>query len=167
MSKFAITNFVLFQLAWFACALLTPIASWLLVFIIALHLLLSDSLSKELALLPLGLIGVLFDLSMFYGGVITFSHDIFPIWLVLLWGIFALSLAHSFAWLAKMNKYLVALIGAVFGPLSYFAAFKFGAIIVTVDVIPFSIYYGIGWFFMLPAMIFLAHKPYKALMKLY
>jgi hypothetical protein len=50
-----------------------------------------------------------------------------PYWIVVMWGLFATTLNVSLAWL-KQKMVLAALLGAVAGPLAYYAGLKLNAL---------------------------------------
>lgn len=76
----------------------------------------------------LAVIGIAVDQLLISTSVLSVGQSIIPVWLVLLWVVFCLSLNHSLRWLVVMNKGLVSLIGASFGSLSYIAAWRLGAL---------------------------------------
>ena len=152
-SKFWIINLVLFQLAWFSCALLTPYASWIVPAIISLHLILSPSKKIDARILLAAVLGVMVDLLLMAFNIISFDTSHFPLWLVGLWAMFAISLNHSLAWLAKLKTWQVSLIGAIGGSTSYLAAIKFEAIITPFNTMEILLVYAFIWALLLPVMI--------------
>ena len=163
MNKFAVINFFLFQLVWFTCALLTEHASWFLLPLIALHFALFKQRTRDFKLLPIASVGIAFDFLMFKLGILTFNESFFPAWLCLLWMMFVLSLNYSFDWMNKLNVFVNALIGGIFGPLSYFAAVKFGALGMGVAQTQFLFIYALGWALIMPLLIYLNNRPYYKL----
>lgn len=127
MKWFWITNFVLFQSAWFICAFFTEYAPIALTALLALHFALSPTKRKDLQILPLALVGIVADKLHLMAGTFAIQADFFPLWLALLWAMFVLCLNHSLSWLAHKPTWLVAGFGAIGGPLSYFAGIKAGA----------------------------------------
>ena len=160
MNKFAIINFVLFQLVWFICAFLTEYASRLVIPVIALHFCIVKNKRRDIKVLHLDAVGILFDFLMFQFGVLAFQEDFFPAWLCALWFMFVLSLNYSFEWARKLNIIIQSILGAIFGPMSYFAAFKLGAIEIGVQQNFFLMAYSLGWAFIFPFLIYLNTKPY-------
>lgn len=166
MSKFVIINLVLFQLAWFSCALLTDYASWILLGLIGCHFYCSKTKLPDAKLLTLAALGISIDIALFSTGVLTFAVEAFPIWLGLLWCMFVLTLNSSMAWLKNFNLLWVALIGSVSGPLSYYSAMKLGAIGTNATTSSFILTYAVCWTLLLPLLIFLSKKPYYSLSKI-
>jgi hypothetical protein len=152
-NKFWIINLVLFQLAWFCCALLTTHASWILPCIIALHFLFSPKKSADLKLCIIASSGVIIDFCLMQFNVIYFASPTFPLWLVCLWLIFTISLNHSLAWLNKFKLWQISLLGAISGASSYLAAIKIGAINTPLSLIDISATYVVVWALLLPCMI--------------
>ena len=136
-----IVNFSLFQLGWFICILG---ASWnkpylalcASVIILLTHLHLTNYKKNDLKLLVLSAcIGFFFDGLLQYSGMILYnnpgwSFPLTPLWIVMLWLLFSITLNHSLAWL-KNRIILSVLFGAVGGPLAYLAGESLGAITVT------------------------------------
>ena len=152
-SKFWLTNLVLFQLAWLCCALLTANASWLTPLIVALHFALSPTKRSDAKLLPFALFGCVIDYILFQLNVISFAAEQFPLWLLCLWVMFVLSINHSLSWLGKCKLWLVAIIGAFGGALSYLGALNFSAIITSLSQLSLFTVYAIIWALLLPALI--------------
>ena len=67
---------------------------------------------------------------LFRSGIITFHGwqvlGLSPVWLWLIWALFALTLNHSLAWLQKWPMGWTAALGAVLGPVSYGAGAQSG-----------------------------------------
>ncbi|WNO11247.1 DUF2878 domain-containing protein [Teredinibacter sp. KSP-S5-2] len=157
-TKFWIINLILFQLAWFTCALLTPQAKWLLPVYLILHFVLSPQKRIDTLILPIAVAGISLDYVFMQMGFIEFGNQSFPIWLVLLWGLFTLTLNHSLAWLQRLNTLLVAPIGAIGGASSYLAALKFQALTSQLTTVSFTLLYGLTWALLLPLMIWLIRR---------
>lgn len=78
--------------------------------------------------LMLGATGVLMDLMLSWMGLYTFAANAFPIWLVLLWIGFG-----SFIWIMRQtivanSPYIIVMLGGIGGTMSYFAGYRFGAV---------------------------------------
>ncbi len=128
-----ISNFLAFQIAWFACAIWHDTRS--IVISIAMLLLLyhAEPWSKVRFkfTLKVALIGVVFDSVLTYFSILSFTSSTFiiPFWLVLLWLLFASTLSVSMKWL--MSRPLLAFIaGCIFGPAAYWGGEQFGALFI-------------------------------------
>lgn len=167
-----IINFVLFQAAWLVCVLGAAYQLPWLAFVVALilvgvQLVWTPQPSQELSLLLLAtVIGAVFDQLLLNHGVIQYqAHGwggagvqagIVPIWIIGLWIAFASTLNVSLRWL---RDYRVAqvLMGAIGGPLAYYAAQKLGAVNVT--LVPASyIVLAVGWGLVTPILVHLSRK---------
>ena len=95
--------------------------------LLALHGLFSPQRRRDLRLLPLALAGCLLDALLWQLGLFEFAAG-FPVWLVLLWLGFALTLAHGLRWLVVLPRWQQALIGGFGGASSYLAGAAMGAV---------------------------------------
>ncbi|QXH68206.1 MULTISPECIES: DUF2878 domain-containing protein [Pseudomonas] len=119
-----LANAVLFQCGWFACVLGGD-SLWLLVGVAALviHLLWISSAAEDgVLIISVTLAGTLLDTLLRSLGVFHFSEPgpLIPFWLMLLWALLATTLHHCLAWSAR-PWWRAALLGAMGGPLSYYA----------------------------------------------
>ncbi|WP_339650243.1 DUF2878 domain-containing protein [Halopseudomonas pelagia] len=119
-----IANALLFQAGWFACVL-GGTSGWLLIPLAALiiHFTWISSWAAEGKLVvSVMLAGTAVDSFLLQMGVFSFSGDplLAPLWLVLLWAMLGTTLNHCLAWSAK-PVWRACLLGAIAGPLSYFA----------------------------------------------
>ena len=156
-----ITNFILFQLAWFACVLGAAKAMpWLGVgvtlIILGWHFYRAKQAKPEITLMFTALfIGAIFDQSMLTLQLIEYqahgwSTWLVPVWILALWLAFASTLNVSLAWMH--DRYLAALLfGAAGGPLAYLAAEKLGA--VTVSSASAYIALALGWGVITPLLV--------------
>lgn len=132
-------NVAAFQLTWWA-GLLGAAASkeWIgpavAACILSLHLLMAaDRLAMMKTIALVGGAGYLVDSVLGLAGVLEFRVDNFggrllaPLWLLGLWLVFATTLGSSLSWLSSRPR-LAAVLGAVFGPVSYYAGFTLGAL---------------------------------------
>ena len=132
-----LVNIIGFHLGWWACVLavqagipyLGPIVMTLFLFIHILFFKLNQSEFFFIALVSL--FGAFIDTAFLQASLIEYrglTFDLFaPFWIISMWAGFAATLNHSLYWLAE--KWLLAfLMGAIFGPLSYLAGIKFGAL---------------------------------------
>ncbi|KTB69238.1 hypothetical protein AO066_20130 [Pseudomonas fluorescens] len=119
-----LANAVLFQCGWFACVLGGD-SAWLMVglAVLAIHLLWISSWAQDGRLiLGVTLLGTLVDTVLRTVGFFQFIEPgpLIPLWLILLWALLATTLRHCLAW-STQPWWRAALLGAVGGPMSYYA----------------------------------------------
>jgi hypothetical protein len=119
-----LVNALLFQSGWFICVL-GGNSYWLLGVLAILlgHLAWYGTWKNEGRLMVLAFVlGALVDGQLRVMGVLTFAEPGFlaPLWMGLLWPLLAMTLGHCLAWTAR-PLWLAAGLGAVSGPLSYYA----------------------------------------------
>ena len=129
LERFA--NAVLFQMGWFACVMGGD-SLWLLLPLAALviHLLwISRSMAEVRLVAVVCLLGTAVDSLLLNAGVFAFKQPglLIPFWLILLWALLATTLNHCLAWTAK-PWWRAVLLGAIGGPLSYYAGQRLGAV---------------------------------------
>jgi len=126
-----------FQVGWWACVLgvqngyayLGPAV--MAVFLIS-HLVMTGSNRSEIIFIgAVGLVGALVDTVFLQSSLIIYEgltlSFFAPLWIISMWLGFAATINYSLWWLD--GKWFFAfLLGAIFGPLSYLAGLKFGAI---------------------------------------
>lgn len=160
-----VANFVLFQLGWIACVLGAAKGyAWAgtacAVLIVAWHLWRAKRTPNELNLvLCVVLMGAVFDTLMMQLGLISYASGVLiagvaPHWILALWALFATSLNVSMNWL-KGRVALAALLGAVSGPLSYWAAVRLGAATFEQPMAA-VISLALGWAIIMPLLMVLA-----------
>nr|WP_255700934.1 DUF2878 domain-containing protein [Polynucleobacter sp. IMCC 29146] len=132
-----IANFVLFQVGWFACifggafgyvmgAVIFSLA------LVAVSVWQAPFKKAEISLfLKIGLYGLVGDTLLQHLGLLHFKSPVpwpflSPIWMWTLWVLFATTLNQSMAWL-QGKPLIAALLGSIFGPLSYIAGVEMGA----------------------------------------
>ncbi len=168
MSKSLIINLLLFQLGWFACVLggaydQVLIGSMIALAVIGYHLFRAANAAKEIRLLMLALIiGLVFESMVTAQGLALYSHgqvfdSIAPLWMILMWPLFATTLNLSMRWLKGLAPLLIAVIGAVFAPLAYYAGNRLGAVEYDDFILSMSII-AIAWSILLPAMVTMSLK---------
>ena len=163
MNKSIITNFLLFQLGWFACVLggaydQALLGSLIALSIIAYHCYRAPDTIKEGRLLLLALIiGLVFESIITSQGIARYSNGqildfMAPLWMILMWPLFATTLNLSMRWMKGLSPILVAIIGALFAPLAYYAGNRLGA--VTYDDITISlVIIAMAWAALLPVLV--------------
>ena len=168
MSKSLIINLLLFQLGWFACVLggaydQVLIGSMIALAVIGYHFFRAANAAKEFRLLMLALIiGLVFESMVTAQGLAFYSHgqvfdSIAPLWMILMWPLFATTLNLSMRWLKGLAPLLIAVIGAVFAPLAYYAGNRLGAVEYDNFILSMSII-AIAWSILLPAMVTMSLK---------
>jgi hypothetical protein len=162
-----ITNFVLFQLGWFACVLGAAqgypwAGTAMAAAVVAWHL---ESAARPLAefnlIVQVVLIGAVWDSLLVMLGWIAYASGTLltgtaPHWILALWALFATSLNVSMRWL-KGRWLLAALMGGVCGPLSYWAAVRLGAV-QFVHPAQVIVALAVGWTLIMPALMLLSQR---------
>jgi hypothetical protein len=160
-------NFVVFQVAWFACvagaarghALAGTLA---VVAAVALHLWLAPRRAPEAWLVGGAIaIGLVWDSLLVAAGLVsyptgTFAPGLAPHWILAMWALFATTLNLSLGWL-RGRPALAALLGAVGGPLAYFAGYRLGAIEAP-EIGLALLAQGAGWAALMPLLAALAAR---------
>ena len=134
-------NFVLFQIGWFSCVLGAANGmAWLgpvvVLMVVAVHLKMSLRPGKEFRLIAMAMgIGLLVDTLLLSTGWLSYPSGAWfgmlaPYWIVAMWALFATTLNVSMGWL-KERPFLAVIMGAIGGPMSYYAGQKLGAIELT------------------------------------
>ena len=133
-----VTNFVLFQIGWFACVLsAAEHQPWFGVLVttgvVVVHVLRVPMPKAELELVLLSLgVGLVFDSLLVWQGWLIYSSGILmpnvaPYWIVALWGLFATLLNVSLRWM-RGHWVLAIVFGAVGGPAAYYGGLRLGAL---------------------------------------
>ena len=156
-----LANAVLFQCGWFACVL-GGNSRWLLVAVaaIAVHLLWISSWSREgQVILAVTLLGTVIDTSLRTFGVFHFSMPgpLIPLWLIVLWALLATTLRHCLAWSAR-PWWRASLLGAVGGPLSYYAGSQLAGVSFGYGTMPTVIGLGLLWALLFPVLHWVARQ---------
>jgi len=161
-----IINFIFFQLVWFVCILgaainQTHAAVAASLIVILFHLYLTKDKKTELKIILIAsIIGFLFDGFLLKNEMVLYanhgwSYSITPLWIIVLWMGFAITLNSSLSWLKKKIK-LSALFGSIGGPLAYLAGEKLEAVtILSPNAI---IVIAIGWAIITPLLVIITNK---------
>jgi len=168
MTKSLITNLLLFQLGWFACVLggaydHVLLGSMIAMAVIAYHFYRAADAVQELRLLVLALIiGLVFESLVTSQGLARYSHGqvfdfIAPLWMILMWPLFATTLNLSMRWLKDLAPLLIALVGALVAPLAYYAGNRLGAVEYDYFILSMGII-AIAWGVLLPALVKISLK---------
>ncbi len=162
-----LVNVVAFKVAWvstiFGSANEMPFLGPLAVLVaVAIHLWLAHEPRRELMLVLLcGAIGMAWDSVLVTAGWLvyptgTFVSGLAPYWILAMWMLFATTLNVAFRWL-QTRLTLAAVIGAVFGPLSYIAGSSAGAVELA-EPAPALTALGIAWALLMPGLLVLARQ---------
>jgi hypothetical protein len=158
-------NFVAFYAGWFA-GVAGAGRGWrflgpaVVIGLVALHLrLVPDARREALVITTVAVLGFCVDTLQTVLGVLAFGDGgstawVPPLWLLALWVIFATTLRVSFGWLAGRDA-LAATLGAVVGPLSYWAGVRLGAAAFPNMTLSF-VALAFEWALMLPLAVWLA-----------
>ena len=162
-----VINALGFQAAWWACIVgaghgFDREAIVFCVILAVLHLRISQHRWPECQLgLFAVLLGVVVDSLLQALSVIRFAgaalEPLSPFWLWALWGIFALTLNSSLAFLKRQSLIVSAALGWVFGPVTYYAGSTLGA--AELDVTPVRILaLGTAWAIAMPLLVVIAQR---------
>lgn len=156
--QFYWVSFVWFQGIWFFSVAYTDSAVFLLLLSLCAHFLVTPTRKSDLLnLLAITLIGSAGDYLLTYSGVFIFTDTPFiPLWLILLWAHFAVTLNHGLSWLERFTLYPRILFGAVFGTLSYYAGYKMGAVTLHSNLLLSLSALSVIWATLLPVYTILA-----------
>tara|TARA_B100000579_G_C22840048_1_gene860918 strand:+ start:189 stop:719 length:531 start_codon:yes stop_codon:yes gene_type:complete len=69
-----------------------------------------------------------------YRGIVTQKYSIIPIWILILWAGYSLTVFHSFRWIYG-RYYLSVILGGLFAPLIYLSGGRTGCIILNYDIL--------------------------------
>jgi hypothetical protein len=164
----SLINLVSFQTGWFACVLgaahgqpwLGPVVVAVL---LGLHLYLTVDVKREIRLLATaGVLGFLLDSLQALLGVFSFGKSgafawLSPWWMIALWPNFATTLHTSLGWLAGRYT-LAAVLGAVGGPLSYYAGARLGALSLHPDLVVSLGAVSVVWGISMPVLLWQAAR---------
>ncbi|MER2491827.1 DUF2878 domain-containing protein [Catenovulum sediminis] len=124
-------NILLFKTVWFSGAIFANQGLWVAIpasftmFYFSNNKSLDIQLACRIVLLALLSDGILFQLDIISAPQSV--HFILPLWLWCIWLAFSLTLLNALSFAFK-NIYLACLLGAIFGPLSYWSGSQLGAI---------------------------------------
>lgn len=160
-------NFAAFQLGWFSCVLsasngLPWLGLLVVCLIVTLHVRTAEQPSHELHLLALCLaMGLVFDSLLVTSGWVRYPSGMLvsglaPYWILAMWALFSTTLNYSMSWL-KSSLVLASVMGAVFGPLSYLAGQRLGAIEL-VDFRSSMAALAIIWAIVMPVLVYTANR---------
>ncbi|MGQ4601951.1 DUF2878 family protein [Aeromonas veronii] len=122
-----------------------------------LHFLFSPCRQRDWRLLPIAVAGCLLDALLWQLGLFRFPSG-FPLWLVLLWLSFALTLAHGMRWLLRLPRWQQALFGAFGGASSYVAGAAMGAVHLPWGIWISTALLAVIWMWWLPVLLWVMVK---------
>ncbi|MCW8996069.1 MAG: DUF2878 domain-containing protein, partial [Psychromonas sp.] len=148
-------NFIWFQLVWLIAVYFTEDAQYFLVLSLLAHFYLTPTCRHDFwVMFSVTLLGASADALLKLAGVMAFMDTaILPVWLLILWAHFALALNHSLSWLKRFPGYLQAVFGGIFGPLSYYAGYKMGAVLFPLQIPRTLLILAVIWFCLLPVYV--------------
>ena len=174
----ALINILAFQAGWFACVLGAARGSlWagpiVVVVSLAFHLALAKDRRNEARLFVVaGLLGFFLDSVQAAMGIFFFTTAetmpewspswLSPPWMVALWPNFAATFHVSLSWLTGRYA-LAASLGAVGGPLSYYAGARLGALSFPTELTTSLLVVGLVWAIALPVLLWAAKSHGDAL----
>ena len=162
-----VLNVIVFQLGWFACVLGAAhdrpwSGSAVVALLVAIHLTTAARPAAEARLVAVALvIGVVWETLLLACGWIEYPSGVIwagvaPLWIVMLWALFAITLNSSLGWL-KGRLLVAAVFGAVGGPLAYWGGMRLGAL-VFVEPLFAVIALAVGWAVLTPLLVVLAQR---------
>ncbi|EZH76539.1 DUF2878 domain-containing protein, partial [Aeromonas hydrophila] len=108
-------------------------------------------------LIPVALAGSLLDALLWQLGLFYFNTG-FPLWLVLLWCGFALTLSHGLRWLRPLPRWQQGLFGMVGGASSYVAGAAMGAVHLPWGIGISAALLAVIWMWWLPVLLWVTVK---------
>ena len=129
---------------------------------VGLHLLLATDAAAEMRLIGIALgLGLMLDSALLATGWVSYpsgvlSAYIAPYWILALWALFATTLNVCMSWI-KRSLPLAALLGAICGPMSYFAGSGLGGISL-VEPAPALVALTLIWAVAMPALVLAARR---------
>ena len=162
-----VSNFVLFQAAWFAC-ILGAAHGWpwsgtaVVALVVAWHVLRAPQPLAELKLAMAATgIGFLWENLLMHTGIVQFISGKFidalaPGWILAMWALFAITLNVSLRWL-KGRWLLAFVMGAIAGPASYAAGVRMGAAVLPQPVVSLAVL-SVGWALLTPLLLLLSQR---------
>ena len=162
-----VVNIVAFQIGWFACVL-GAAHGWLwagpvvVAAAVGLHLVLAAHPVEELKIVAVALlIGAAWESLLLALELVRYPSGLLsahlpPLWMLALWAVFATTINVSLGWL-KQRLLLAGLLGALSGPLSYWAGARLGALELVSPVVALAVL-AVGWGLITPFLLSLARR---------
>ena len=151
-SHLALINLLMFQAVWWLSVLYQNQSLWLSVSLLLVHFAISSDVRQDMSLiLKVALFGFTFDCLLMFVGVFQFQP--FPFWLLAIWCHFAISLRYSLAFTQKLSWQINAILGGVFGCLSYLAGARFEAVLLPLELLSSGLILFFVWLVMFPMFV--------------
>ncbi|MGX9462304.1 DUF2878 domain-containing protein [Shewanella sp. A14] len=158
---FTILNALSFQLVWWSGVLAGNQLVLQSIVLIIGHFLLSQNQIQDFNLMCFcGVIGMSVDTFLTWIGVFSFTDT--PYWLALLWLLFALSLRYSLAFFQHVAVVWQALLGGIFGALSYIAGADFGAVVLPLGLWASGVILAVIWSVLFPVLLYISRSDNAA-----
>lgn len=156
-----IFNIVTFNAVWLLCVLGGSTVAVIAVGVaVAVHLQLISIDRRELLFIGLvGCIGILVEFAFVYFNVLKppGASMVPPLWLLMLWPLFATTLNHSTRWFQN-HPWISVLAGGVAGPLTYLTGTKLTDYEIVAPFYPSMFKLMLVWMAVFPCVILLARK---------
>ncbi|MCL1043953.1 DUF2878 domain-containing protein [Shewanella electrodiphila] len=150
-----IINALAFQVIWWAGVLAANQLIIIPIILIIWHFVASQQKSFDFKVLMVcASVGILLDTVLV--GIGLFEFQVFPLWLGLLWGYFALSLNYSLALFNHFPISIQALLGGIFGSLSYIGGANLNAVDLPYGTVTSGLALMLIWSLMFPLFLWLS-----------
>ena len=164
---YLILNIIGFKIGWLssvvgAASQMPWLGPAVLLVVLFVHLRQAARPQLELGLVvACGFIGAWFDSLLAAAGWVAYpsgqlSPYLAPYWIVTMWMLFATTLNRSMSWL-KGRHGLAVVLGAIAGPMSYYAGNKLGGI-EFLNPVAATVALSIGWAVLMPIVMMLAER---------
>ncbi|WP_153913622.1 DUF2878 domain-containing protein [Shewanella sp. TC10] len=150
-----IINALAFQVIWWAGVLAGNQLIIIPVLLVVWHFVVSQQKKFDFKVLVVcGVIGIALDTVLTFTGLFEFT--VFPFWLGLLWCYFAISLNYSLALFNRLPISVQALLGGVFGSLSYIGGANLQAVSLPNGTVFSGLILLMVWSLMFPLLLWIA-----------
>jgi len=119
---------LLFKASWLALVIFQSEAVIPVLAIIILRIAIWPMYQTLALILTTLVIGISMDLVLLVGGILKFPGNMMPLWLVLLWFSFAITLPRGFSAVSKLDPALQSIAGMAAGFIGYLAGYLLGAV---------------------------------------
>lgn len=155
-----VINFVWFQTIWLLVIFFQYEYLWVVgLLLFAFFVVCQTPRQDGVLVFIVALLGLITDGSLTLAGVFNFPDPsyglVIPWWLLALWAAFAATLRHSLRYF--QSRWLLAVLGgAVFGPVSYAAGERFGAVVFGFELTPTLIILALVWAVVFPLSVWVS-----------